>query len=160
MAAVNADISAFGSIQRGRLFIRNRYQFDESIRQLREGAEVEIEVTRRRATRSQQQNSYYWSVVVQTLSDYTGFAPDELHDLLKAKFIPKKLAVCDGNGEVCAEFVLGGSTRKMNTIQFGEYMDSIRQWAAETLNVVIPEPDVDHAATKDEHEAVGHGWGV
>jgi hypothetical protein len=141
MAAVNSDVTAFGTIENGRLFIRNRREFDDQIRQLREGCEVEIEVTRRRASRSMQQNRYYWGVVIQMLSEYTGFVPDEMHDVLKAKFIPKKLALCDGNGEVQDEFVLGGSTRKMNKNEFGEYVESIRRWAAETLDLVIPDPD-------------------
>lgn len=159
MAAVNSDVTAFGTITDGRLYIRNRREFDQQIRQLREGCEVEIEVTRRRATRSQSQNRYYWGVVVHLISEYTGFAPDDMHELLKAKFIPKRLAVCDGNGEVCHEFVLGGSTRKMNKIEFGEYMETIRQWAAESLNVVIPDPDPDYVET-EQPEMTGHGWGV
>lgn len=158
MAAVNSDVTAFGAIQGGRLFIRNRRDFDRQLAQMREGSEVEIEVTRRRATRSIPQNAFYWGVLVHILSDYTGFAPDEMHELLKAKFIPKRLSVCDGNGEIKDEFVLGGSTRKMNKLEFGEYMESIRQWAAETLDVVIPDPDPDYREATDE--LAGHGWGV
>src|SRR5688572_5244118 len=46
VAAVNSDVVAFGSIKGGRLFIRDRRRFDQLIAQLREGSEVEIEVTR------------------------------------------------------------------------------------------------------------------
>lgn len=159
MASVNSDVTAFGSIKSGRLFIRNRREFDQQIAHMRDGCEVEIEVTRRRASRSQQQNRYYWGVVVHLVSEYTGFAPDDMHDWFKAKFIPKRLAVCDGNGEVRDELVLGGSTRKMNKLEFGEYMETIRRWAAETLDVVIPDPDPDYVAN-DETAVVGHGWGV
>jgi hypothetical protein len=158
MAAVNSDVTAFGRIENGRLFIRNRREFDQQIGQIREGAEVEIEVTLRRATRSVLQNAYYWGVVVHLVSEYTGFAPDDMHEWFKAKFIPKRLAVCDGNGEIQEELVLGGSTRKMNKLEFGEYMESIRQWAAETLDVVIPDPDPDYASA--EQTELTHGWGV
>jgi hypothetical protein len=158
MGGVNADVVAFGTIKGGRLVIRNRRQFDEQIRRFRDAAEVEIEVTQRRASRSLEQNAYYWGVVVQMLSDHTGYTPDELHDVLKMKFIPKRLAVCDGNGEVRDEFVLGGSTRKLNTLEFGEYLEQIRQWAAETLDVIIPDPNQDATTMSSEHH--GHGWGV
>lgn len=140
MASVNTDVSAHGSIKNGRILFRDRRQFDDQIRQFREGAEVEIAVTIRRATRSLQQNAYFWGVVIQALSEHTGYLPDEVHQFLKAKFIPKRLAIADGNGEVVDEYVLGGSTRKMNTIEFGEYMETIRRWAAETLDLVIPDP--------------------
>ena len=141
MAAVKTDVSAHGSIKGGRIHIRNRRGFDQAISQFREGAEVEVEVTIRRATRSLPQNAYYWGVVVHLVSEHTGYTPDEVHEFLKMKFIPKRLAIADGNGEVCDEFVLAGSTRKMNTIQFGEYMEECRRFAAETLDCYIPDPN-------------------
>lgn len=140
MAAVNTDVVASACIKGGRLLIHNRRAFDEQIRQFREGAEVEVEVTIRRATRSQQQNRFYWGVLVHHLSEHTGYTPDEVHEFLKMKFIPKRLAVSDGNGEVRDEFVIGGSTRKLNTIQFGEFMEECRRFAAETLDCYIPDP--------------------
>lgn len=58
-------------------------------------------------------------------------------------FLPKKLAICDGNGEVKGEVVIGGTTTSLNRIEFGEFVDRFRQWAAEELSVVIPDPDPD-----------------
>lgn len=143
MAAVNDLVVASATKKGGRLFIRNRRAFDEGVSRLSEDWELEVTVKRMRATRSQQQNRYYWGVVIHMLAEHTGYTPDETHDVLKMQFIPKLLAVSDGNGVIHGEYVLGGSTREMNTIQFGEYMDAIRQWAAETLDVVIPDPDKD-----------------
>lgn len=141
MASVCDLVVASASVQGGKLFIRNRRHFDQQIAQMKEGWEVEVAVKRRRATRSQQQNAYYWGVVVELISEHTGYSPDEVHDLLKALFIPKRLAVQDGNGEIHGEIVIGGSTRQMNKVEFGEYMETIRRWAAETLDVVIPDPE-------------------
>ncbi len=128
-----------GFVKAGRLEIRKRKQFKESLRRMRDGA-VRVTVERVHATRSLQQSRFYWGVVVELLSDHTGYTPDEIHELLKAKFIPKKLAVTDGNGEIVGEFVIGGTTTKLNKIEFGEYMESIRQWAAE-IGVVIPDAE-------------------
>ena len=144
MPAVCELVVATAVVDGGRLKIRNRRLFDAEIASLRDGWEVQIAVKRLRATRSLEQNAYYFGVVVQLLSQHTGYTPDEIHDLLKAKFIPKRLAVCDGNGVIQDEIVLGGSTRKMNKLEFGEYIDSIREWAAETLDLVIPDPDKDY----------------
>lgn len=134
------DVVTTGSIRSGRLDIRNRKRFSEALRRMRDG-EVLITVTRKHATRSVQANRYYWGVVVDLLSDHTGYTPDEIHEVLKAKFIPKKLAVSDGNGEIKGEFVIGGTTTEMNKLEFGEYITRIREWAAEELDVVIPDPD-------------------
>lgn len=158
MAGVNSDVVAFGQIRNGRIHFHNRRWFDEAIRRFRDGAEVEIEVSRRRATRSINQNAYYFGVVLQLISDYTGYTVDELHDAMKAKFIPKKLAFCDGNGVVQDELVLGGSTRKMTTIEFHDYIEQIRRFAAESLDVNIPDPD--EGATGHSSERAGFGWGV
>lgn len=141
MAAVNTDVVASASVKGGRLFIRNRRDFDRAIGQMREGAEVEIEVTIRRATRSLNQNAFWWGVCLELASEHTGYTPDEMHEIAKQMFIPKKLAVCDGNGEVVGEYVIGGSTRKMNTVEFGEFIERFRQWCAETLDLYIPDPN-------------------
>ena len=141
MSAVSDLVVASAAVRDGKLFIHNRRSFDQQIAQMKEGWEVEVAVKRRRATRSLQQNAYYWGVVVELISEHTGYTPDETHDALKALFIPKRLAVQNGNGVICNEIVIGGSTRQMNKLEFGDYMESIRRWAAETLDVVIPDPD-------------------
>lgn len=84
-------------------------------------------------------NALYWAVYVETLAEHTGYAPEEMHDILKAKFLPKKCAVQDKNGEVVGEFVIGGSTVKLNTSQFCDYLRDIKVWARESLDVEIPE---------------------
>lgn len=140
MAAVTDYVVASAEIRRGKLYLRHRDVFEEQIAQLREGWELEVTVRRLQATRSHAQNSFYWGVVIEQLSERTGFTPDEMHELLKAKFIPKRLAVCDGNGTICDEFVLGGSTRLMDVAAFADYLDAICQWAAETLDLVLDNP--------------------
>ena len=34
-----------------------------------------------------------------------------------------------------------GSTTRMDTIEFTDYIERVRQWAGEELNIQIPEPD-------------------
>ncbi len=146
MASVASDVVASAFIKDGRLHIRNRRWFNEAVRRFRDGSEVEVSVAIQRATRSIPQNAWYWGVIIQMLSDHTGYAPDEVHELMKAKFIPKRLAVQNGNGEIVDEYVLGGSTRKMKIEEFSEFCEAIRRWAAESLDLVIPDPhEVNHA---------------
>jgi hypothetical protein len=134
-------VTASGYIKAGRLMVRDRAQFDAAISGLKDGWEVELEVVRLRATRSQPQNRFYWGVVLHTLSQHTGYTPEELHDLMKCKFLPKERAFLDGNGEVVEQFVLGGSTRSLDTSEFSTYVNQIRDWASSVLNCYIPEAD-------------------
>jgi len=157
MAGVSDEVTAICRIRNRRVFIEDRRRFDDAVSRMDDRWDYEIAVRRLYANRSQQANRFYWGVVVELLSEYTGFTPDEMHEWLKMKFIPKQLAVCDGNGEVEGEFVIGGSTRKMSTAQFADYIETIREWAASKLGVVIPDPNGEmqsQSATSD------YGWGV
>jgi len=43
------------------------------------------------------------------------------------------------DGEILMQTI--GSTTKLNTIKFNEYIDNIRQWSLEYLGQDIPEPN-------------------
>lgn len=133
-------VTATASVKDGRLFLRNRRAFDQQVAQMPEKWTLEVTVKRLRATRSIQQNRWYWGCIIELLSEHTGYSPDEMHEVCKAMFIPKKVALQDGNGEIKEELVIGGSSRSLNTLQFGEYCEAIRRWAATELDVNIPDP--------------------
>jgi hypothetical protein len=141
MASVADLVVASATVKGGKLFVRNRREFDRQVAQMKDGWEMELTLSRRRATRSVQANAYYWGVVLAALSEHTGYTVDELHDICKALFLPKRLALNNGNGEVVGEFVLGGSTRTLNTNEFYEYVERVRQWASETLDCYVPDPN-------------------
>ncbi len=133
-------VTVYGEIRGGRIHFEDRREFDAAVRrEFRDKAQVKVEVERLQATRSLDQNRGYWGVIVEAISDHTGYTPEETHEILKQKFIPKKLAIQDKNGEVKDEFVVGGSTRQMNTKDFGEYMERIKEWAAVELDIYIPD---------------------
>jgi len=137
-----ALVTASGIIRHGKLYFHGgRAAFDSAISGLRDGWEVEIEVSRLRATRSQQQNRYYWGVVIAALSRYTGYESSDLHELMKSKFLPKPIGINDENGRIVEAFVLGGSTRQLTTDEFAQYTEDIRRWANITLHLDIPEPE-------------------
>lgn len=141
MSTVLDEVIGVAQVKDGRLFIKNRRAFDQRIARFDDRWILEVTVKRLRATRSQQQNRYWWGVCVELVSEHTGYTPEDIHEIAKQMFIPKRLAVADGNGEIQGEFVVGGSTRQMNTEEFGEFIERFKQWAAETLDVVIPDPE-------------------
>lgn len=107
----------------------------------RQDCEIEILIERKHATRSVQANRYYWAVVVKAISEHTGYDANETHEAMKALFLPKELAFCDGNGVIQGEIVIGGSTRKMNVNEFHEYVERVRRFAAEQLGLNVQDPD-------------------
>jgi hypothetical protein len=124
-------------IERGVLSL-NRERMKQQIQIARDG-EYTLTLERKHATRSLAQNALYWGIYVKTLSDYTGYAPEEIHELLKAKFLPKRIELVDANGEV-SEITIGGSTTRLNKLQFTEYLERVFIFACE-LGVSIPEPN-------------------
>jgi hypothetical protein len=141
MASVCDEVVGVGQMRSGRLFIQERRAFDDRLRRLDERWMLEVTVKRLHATRSPQANRYWWGVCLALASEHTGYQPEELHEIAKQLFIPKKLAICNGNGEVVGDYVMGGSTRAMNTDEFYEFVERFRQWCAETLDLVIPDPE-------------------
>lgn len=142
MSPVRELVAATGCMRNKKLFIRQRRDFDRQLAELKESWQLEILVQRLRATRSPQQNKWYWGQVVGLVSQYTGSTPDDIHGIYKAKFLPRIISVPNiRTGEVVAEFTLGGSTRTMNTAEFSDYCEAIRDWAQDTLGVIIPDPE-------------------
>ena len=129
-----------GVIRRGKLKVSNGTKWIEAIRNFRDGP-VLVTLKRVRATRSLQSNAYYWGIVIHAISEHTGYTPDETHEALKMLFLPKQLAYADGNGEVIRELVIGGSTTKLNQVEFSDYIHRIKEWARETLDIEIPDAE-------------------
>lgn len=126
--------------EHGKLHLVSPIVFKQAIREFT-GKPVELTVRLKRKSRSDRQLRWYWGQILELMSEFTGYTPDELHEYCKARFIPKRLAICDGNGVVVDERVVGGSTTKLSTTEMVEYCESIRRFAAEELGLAIPDPD-------------------
>lgn len=132
--------SAIGHIKEGVLKISNRAFFDNDLK-LMSDCDVVVTIEKKSRKRTSQQNRYYWGVVI--LLCKRGFNElghdlndEDTHTFLKSKFNPRDLIFQD-TGEV---FTFGGSTTEMDTTDFNMYIEKIQQFAAEILNVNIPDP--------------------
>lgn len=124
------------TVARGELRL-NRRRMREWLAHRRDGAYV-VTIERQHATRSLAQNAYYWGVVLGALCEHTGYTPEEMHNFLKQRFLPKRITLADANGELVEECVVGISTTRLNKLQFGEYLEQVVRWAGEELGVVVP----------------------
>lgn len=138
-----------GRIQAGELRVRTKEMADACLT-VRD-CPVQITLERLTATRSLPQNAYYWSVVVELVAkEYTKgrphrpFSPQETHEILKAQFYDPHL-VLEGlvPGQIIGGLCIGVSTKYLNKLQFIEYLERIVWWAAEKLDLYIPDPDPD-----------------
>lgn len=140
-------------LEQGKLHIRKRRQMDDALARWRD-CECLVTIERAHATRSQAQNAYYWSVVVARVADKWEKSPEETHEILKAVHLPHDLAQKGLNGTLMKGYVIGGSTTKLNKLQFIEYLESIVMWASEH-DIVIPDPDPEWRAHAEDEAQKG-----
>lgn len=95
------------------------------------GQRVEVIIRKPKTKRSDLQNNYYWGVVLELLSKELGYDQDELHEILKYKFLQ--------SNAMGMPYVK--STTKLSTGEFEDYLSKIKRWAAEFLHIVIPDPN-------------------
>lgn len=96
-----------------------------------DGQRVEVIIRKPKTSRSTLQNSYYFGVVVELLANELGYDKDEIHEILKYKFLQSHA--------MGMPYVK--STTKLSTGEFEDYLAKIKRWAAEFLNIVIPDPN-------------------
>lgn len=101
----------------------------------REGKLVQITVSESGKPRSPNQNAYYHGVVVRMLADELGYDPEEMHGILKWKFLPRQFVAFGGE-----QMEVTKSTTKLTTGEFEEYLERIRVFAATELAIRIPLP--------------------
>lgn len=110
----------------------------------------------KKPNRSLRQNGYLWGVVYDTIAEVTGYEPEEVHEMCKAKFtlrtefkIPEELVErlrSNPDAQIDALLEYPMSTKLMDTRQMTDYIDKIRRWASE-LGIHIPQPN----EITDEH---------
>ncbi len=123
-----------GKVENDVIVLDNKDRF-RAHRKTLEGERIDLILRKRTSQRSDQQNKYYWAVVVAMISEATGYTADEMHENLKRMFLSTK----DEHG-----LIRIGSTATLKTLEFKDYLDKIIRWAAD-MGIPIPEPnDVDY----------------
>ena len=107
--------------------------------------------------RSIQQNAYYWGVVVPLCRKglfevgYDEIIYDEeAHEVLKYLHL-KRPVVSKQTGEVLD---ISGSTTKLTTAEFNEYIEKVCRWSIEYLDVYIPSPNEPLAMLAEYDESL------
>jgi len=119
-----------GNTKKGKLTIQNQDKFDLYILGLGE-KEVAIIVKGWRRPRTNPQNRFMWGVCYQLISEVTGYTREEVHDAMRLMFLKDETR----------DLPTLKSTTSLTTIEMNEYWERIQQFAAEKLNIMIPNPN-------------------
>ncbi len=98
-----------------------------------------VEVKKKRNTRSTNQNRYYWKCIVQELANSLGYFPNEMHDILRAKFLNEWEMIEINDKKIGINKI--GSSAELNTKAFEVYADQIRIWALTELGIRLMIPN-------------------
>src|SRR4051812_6764299 len=104
-----------GSVENGRLKVQDKPRFDNYLNGLHGPVQIRIEKETRR--RSNNQNRYYWAVVVGEIAKHTGHDPEQVHELLKYQFSPK----WHFNTGPILDSSIPTSTTRLDTLQSVDY---------------------------------------
>tara|TARA_R110002051_G_scaffold114905_2_gene187832 strand:- start:110 stop:493 length:384 start_codon:yes stop_codon:yes gene_type:complete len=121
----------FGTVTNKKLSLNNERKFKDSLIEF-EGKEIEIRIRVRSNNRSKEQNSLYWKWV-DILSNEIGYTKEEMHELIKYKFLRRN--VVDDKG---VESVVIKSTTTLTTKEFTMLMNDLLYWSNDTLNINLP----------------------
>lgn len=120
----------------------------EILREL-EGKQVEICVRPRRNYTSGSQRKYYRGVCIRLLAmtmresgingPHGGPITDEqVHEMCAQRWLRRTVVISTDTGE-CMDIVM--STSNLTTGEMTEYIEHVRKWAMDTLDLDIPDPN-------------------
>lgn len=98
-----------------------------------------VEVKKKRNIRSNNQNRYYWKCIVQELANSLGYFPNEMHDILRSKFLSEWEMLEINNKKIGINKIK--SSTDLNTKAFEIYADQIRIWALTDLGIRLMMPN-------------------
>jgi len=117
-------------INNGKVVFEDRYKFDEFLKGIEDKEKLLI-IDDIKKPRSENENRYYWGVVIKILADELGYLDkNDVHDAMRLRFLKE-------NGKL--ETIR--STASLSTQEFEEYLSKIRIFASSELNIIIPEPN-------------------
>jgi hypothetical protein len=90
---------------------------------------LELALRPYKPTRSEKQNARYWLLLTK-ISEHTGHDKDELHEMMKARFLGSF------EKEIAGEKITAiKSSARLKVKEFLEYSERVEHWAVETLGV-------------------------
>jgi hypothetical protein len=100
---------------------------------LKQGLTIEYKYITKK--RSNDQNALYWMWIA-CICDEIGENSNDLHETLCEKFLPIKEKLIFGITKIERT-----STKKLDTIQFKNYLDKIQIFASSELGIILPNPE-------------------
>lgn len=140
------SLSVIGLVDdNGKFNPNSKLQFQKIFEALK-GQRVELTVKKWHKTRSNNQNSYYWGVIVEMITFAINdlgneFEKDTIHELLRSMFLQTTNEIVNKESGEVKQVTYIKSTTKLTTVEMEVYLEKCRVYAAETFDCYIPNPN-------------------
>ncbi len=124
-------MKAFGKIIKGKIVFDDRAKFLNDIAKFDDDIKIVIEVREAKDIRTNAQNRLWWKWI-ELIADETGNEKQEIHSILKYKFLLKEEMI---DGELYQGLK---STTTLTKEEFGKLTQEVFYWANDTLNINLP----------------------
>lgn len=155
-----SEFSCLCTTRDGKLKLYDREGFDAGLREFGNGVELELLVreANRSRIRSQKANKYLWGVVYALMSVHTGHSPEDIHDAMCERFLPSEHKRVEFYNKMTGEHVETIETdarrsSKLTGGPFYDFVESVRQFAREFLDVDTPDPDPEYWRKRESRAA-------
>lgn len=133
-----------------------------ALEELPEGKTWKVSIEEHKAERSEPQNNYYHGVVLEEIYTKWGVSKEDAHEWLcgarwgwKDKKAPRTPRNPDGIESVpCRTTTTGYDGRRsvLKKMEFEEFVEFARRFAAKKLGIFIPDPDANYKLHQDREE--------
>tara|TARA_R100001509_G_C4857401_1_gene212198 strand:- start:94 stop:474 length:381 start_codon:yes stop_codon:yes gene_type:complete len=118
-------------ISKGKIIYQTNTKLLEYIQTISDDTIAEIEITLLEDSRSNKQNKLWWTWA-KIIGDTLGYSKNEIHDILKAKFLTREY-IQDGKTKKYIK-----STATLSKSEFNKLTNDVFFWANDTLNINLP----------------------
>lgn len=124
-------MKAFGKIIKGKIVFDDRAKFLNDVSKFDDDIKIVIEVREAKDIRTNAQNRLWWKWI-ELIADETGNEKQEIHSILKYKFLLKEEMI---DGELHQGLK---STTTLTKEEFAKLTQEVFYWANDTLNINLP----------------------
>jgi len=121
----------YGEVKDNKLVTEHRESMQQHIESLN-GKHIEIKINIRKLSRSENQNRYYWGVIIPTLKKE--LKTDRVHSILKHRFLSETFSY---NGPEYIEYIEIKSLNDLTLNEFKDYINYIISWSF-GQGIIIP----------------------
>ena len=132
---MDREIFYTGQVKGGKIVGIPRKRINEELAYF-EGKHIEVVIRKRKRQRTTEQNNTMWMYFTM-IAEETGYSKDEVYGIVTKLYLTRT-KVNEATGAIY-EYII--KTSSLSTVEFNEFFEDIKRFAAQEFNLVLPDPN-------------------